>query len=626
MRLKKAVALIAILFVHFKIYAEKPDSAIVTVPTSIRFIHELDFRDGNPNFQKPDTSLYSVDRVNIASDNSYNYLGVPGSAAQSPWFVNMSELYTRTFNRSYDLYQIKADSVKYYLVNKKFTDIAYHSGTFKEQVIDIIHTQNVMKIWNFGLKFGRFSVKDYMYFSDTYKGDFLVFTSLRSNNGKYNLFAHAYWNSIENQMNGGLSSDSSFLFGNVDNVGIKGLGWNISDAKQTMRTKRFNLSQYYDLGGTRTDSVGKTVSIPSLRINHNITYERTTFAYSDATPDSAFYEKFYNSASTYDSLHSDNLKNEFAIILPADKERNSAFFRNWSMSAAVEHQTTTYQQLNKYSWDNVAISGKIISKYDSSDFNAIISTKYVISGRDNKNYNTDAEIHTKQYAFGSFGGKITSGQYSPDFYLLEYNSNNFKWENTFSKVKLNSVELVYSLQKYHLSIRASRTEMENAVFINQDALPKQSDNKISIDQLKFEKTFNYRSIHFVNAICFQKNDNEGKIHLSPFFSQHALYFEKALFGNKLLTSTGFNFAYSLTYFSDAFMPATALFYYQNETKTGGYLRADIFIRAKIKAAQIFLKMENVGDNIGKKAYFLVPHYAQPGMVFRFGVTWRFFDQ
>ena len=626
MRLKKAVALIAILFVHFKIYAEKPDSAIVTVPTSIRFIHELDFRDGNPNFQKPDTSLYSVDRVNIASDNSYNYLGVPGSAAQSPWFVNMSELYTRTFNRSYDLYQIKADSVKYYLVNKKFTDIAYHSGTFKEQVIDIIHTQNVMKIWNFGLKFGRFSVKDYMYFSDTYKGDFLVFTSLRSNNDKYNLFAHAYWNSIENQMNGGLSSDSSFLFGNVDNVGIKGLGWNISDAKQTMRTKRFNLSQYYDLGGTRTDSVRKTVSIPSLRINHNITYERTTFAYSDATPDSAFYEKFYNSASTYDSLHSDNLKNEFAIILPADKERNSAFFRNWSMSAAVEHQTTTYQQLNKYSWDNVAISGKIISKYDSSDFNAIISTKYVISGRDNKNYNTDAEIHTKQYAFGSFGGKITSGQYSPDFYLLEYNSNNFKWENTFSKVKSNSVELIYSLQKYHLSIRASRTQIENAVFVNQLAVPEQLDKKLSIEQLKFEKTFNYRSFYFVNAICLQKNDNEAKINLSPFFSQHALYFEKALFGNKLLTSTGFNFAYSSTYFSDAFMPATALFYYQNETKTCGYLRADIFIRAKIKAAQIFLKMENVGDNIGKKAYFLVPHYAQPGMVFRFGVTWRFFDQ
>ncbi len=626
MRLKTALVFCVLLFVHFSSFGSKPDSAIVTVPTSIRYIHELDFRDGNPNFRKPDTSLYSLDRVNVASDNNYKYLGVPGSAAQSPWFVNMSELQTRTTIRSYDIYQLKADSVRYYSVNKKFTAIEYHNGTFKEQVIDIVHTQNVMKIWNIGFSFGRFSVKDYMFFSDTYKGNFLLFTSLKSNNSKYNLFAHAYWNSIENQMNGGLSSDSAFVLGNVDNVGLRGLGWKISDAKQTYRTKRFNLSQYYDFGGSQTDSVGKTVSIPSLRINHNITFERNTFAYSDATPDSSFYSNFFDSEITYDSLHSDNLKNEFAVILPADQQRRSAFFRNWSLSAALEHQTTKYEQKNKYSWDNLAASGKIISKYDSSDFNATVSSKYILSGRDNGNFQTDVEVHTKQYFFGSFGGKISIGQYSPDFYLLEYLSNNFIWEKEFSKIKSNSIQFNYNLIKYRFAITASRTQIENSPFINSESTPDQLGNKLTVDQLKIEKTFKFRTIYFLNSISIQKNDNEDKIHLSPLFSQHALYYEKGLFGNKLMMSTGFNFAYSSSYYSDDFMPATALFYYQNEIKTGGYLRADVFIRAKIKSAQIFLKMENVGDNIGKKAYFLVPHYAQPGMVFRFGVTWRFFDQ
>ncbi|MFZ7115023.1 MAG: putative porin [Bacteroidota bacterium] len=626
MRLKTALAILSILSAYFSSSASSPDSAIVTVPTSIRYIHELDFRDGNPNFHRPDTSLYHLDRVHIASDNNYNYLGVPGSAAQSPWFVNMSEILTRTTIRSYDIYHLKADSVRYYSVNKKFTDIDYHNGTFKEQVIDIVHTQNVLKIWNVGFSFGRFSVKDYMFFSDTYKGDFLLFTSLRSNNSKYNLFAHAYWNSIENQMNGGLSSDSAFVFGNVDNVGLRGLGWKISDAKQTIRTKRFNLSQYYDFGGTRTDSVGKITSIPSLRFNHNITFERTTFAYSDETPDSTFYSNFYNSTSTDDSLHSDHLRNEIAIILPADKQRSSAFFQNWSLSAAIEHQTTRYEQKNKYTWENIAASGKIISKYDSSDFNATVSSKYVLSGRDNGNFQTDVEVKTKQYLFGSFGGKISVGQYSPDFYLLEYYSNNFAWQNEFSKIKSNSLQLNYSLLKYRIAITASRMQFENSPFINSEARPEQLEKKLIVDQLKIEKTFKYKTIHFLNSISFQKNDNEDKIHLSPFFSQHALYFEKAIFGNKLLMSTGFNFAYSATYFSDDFMPATALFYYQDSIKTGGYLRADLFLRAKIKSAQIFLKMENVGDNIGKKTYFLVPHYAQPGMVFRFGVTWRFFDQ
>ena len=74
------------------------------------------------------------------------------------WFVNMSELLTRTTIRSYDIYQLKTDSVRYYSVNKKFTEIKYHSGTFKEQVVDILHTQNVMKIWNIGFSFGKLTM------------------------------------------------------------------------------------------------------------------------------------------------------------------------------------------------------------------------------------------------------------------------------------------------------------------------------------------------------------------------------------------------------------------------------------------------------------------------------------
>ncbi|MBK7430425.1 MAG: hypothetical protein IPI62_05685 [Bacteroidetes bacterium] len=626
MRLKKTSILLIFIILQIRAGASNSDSAFVTVPTSIRYIHELDFRDGNTNFQRPDTSLYSLDRVNLASDNNYNYLGVRGSAAQSPWFTNMSEIYTRALIRSYDLYTTSSDSVRYYNVNKKFTEIKYNNGTFKDQVISVLHTQNVLKNWNLGFDFSRLSVKDYMPNSDTYKGDFLLFSTLRSNNGKYNLFAHAYWKEIENQMNGGLANDSTFLYGNVDNVAIRSLAWKISDAYQYHRTKRFHLNQYYDFGGSKVDSVGKIIPIPAIRFNYQVTFERSTIAYKDPTTDSTFYSNYFYSPSTYDSSIVDVLTNEFALILPADQLRKSAFFRNWSMSVAAEHQSTKYEQKEKKSWDNLAVSGKIISKYDSSDFNATVFAKYVLSGYDNGNYVGDVQINTKQYVFGSFGGRFTMNQQSPDYYLLSYKSNNFIWENDLTKTKTTAIQLNYSLSKYKFSIIASRQQIENATFINEFATPEQLGNKLTIDQLKIEKNFRFKTIYFLNAISVQKNDNENKIHLSPLFSQHALYYEKSLFGNKLMSSVGFNFTYSSSYFSDAFMPSTALFYYQNETKSGGYLRADLFIRAKIKSAQFFLKLENVADNLGKQSYFLVPHYPQPGMVLRFGIVWRFFDQ
>ncbi len=626
MRLKKAFTLLVFILLQINVFASNSDSASVTVPTSIRFIHELDFRDGNPNFQRPDTSLYSVDRVNSAADNNFNYLGVPGSAAQSQWFINMSELYTRTMSRSYDLYTTSLESVKYFNVNKKFTELKYNNGTFKDQAISILHSQNIFKIWNIGFSFSRSSVKDYMANSDTYKGDFLLFTTLRSNNGKYNLFAHAYWKDIENQMNGGLSNDSAYLYGNVDNVAIRSLAWRITDAYQNHRTKRFHLNQFYDFGGSKLDSVGKVISIPAIRFNYQVTFERSSLAYVDPTTDSTFYDNYFSGISTYDSSNADVLTNEFAVILPADQLRKSAFFRNWSMSIAAEHQSTKYEQTEKHSWDNLALSGKIISKYDSSDFNAIVLAKYVLSGRDNGNYIGEIQINTKQYSFGSFGGKFTTNQQSPDYYLLSYKSNNFIWENDLTKTKSTSIQFNYSLSKYKLTISAIRQQIENATYINESAIPAQLGNKLTIDQLKIEKNFRYKSIYFLNSVSIQKNDNENRIHLSPLFSQHALYYERAILKNKLLSSTGLNFTFSSSYFSDDFMPSTALFYLQNEIKTGGYLRADLFFRAKIKSAQLFIKLENVGDNIGKKSYFLVPHYPQPGMVLRFGIAWRFFDQ
>ncbi|MBK8585255.1 MAG: hypothetical protein IPN88_07415, partial [Bacteroidetes bacterium] len=317
----------------------------------------------------------------------------------------------------------------------------YNNGTFKDQVISVLHTQNVLKNWNLGFEFSRLSVKDYMPNSDTYKGDFLLFSTLRSNNGKYNLFAHAYWKEIENQMNGGLANDSTFLYGNVDNVAIRSLAWKISDAYQYHRTKRFHLNQYYDFGGSKVDSVGKIIPIPAIRFNYQVTFERSTIAYKDPTTDSTFYSNYFYSPSTYDSSIVDVLTNEFALILPADQLRKSAFFRNWSMSVAAEHQSTKYEQKEKKSWDNLAVSGKIISKYDSSDFNATVFAKYVLSGYDNGNYVGDVQINTKQYVFGSFGGRFTMNQQSPDYYLLSYKSNNFIWENDLTKTKTTAIQL-----------------------------------------------------------------------------------------------------------------------------------------------------------------------------------------
>ncbi len=602
------------------------DSSKVTVPTSVKYILESDFRDGNPIYIKPDSSLYSSDRVNVAIDNQLNYLGVPGSATQSLRFTDYSNITTRNGTRSYDIYFTKNDSVRYFNANKKFTDIQYHNGTFSEQVIEILHTQNIVKGWNAGINFSRFSVKDYMIFSDTYKGEFVFFTSYHSSDNRYHLFANGIWNSIENQMNGGLRSDSLYLYGKVDNVVIRSLAWKISDAKQNVRNRNFHLSQYYDLGGSSSDSTEKNKSAPALRIHHEISFNRTSMAYVDPSSDSTFYSNFYYSSSTYDSLHSDEIINQLALIIPADKQRHSALFRNWSVSVSGEYQAIKYEQLEKFNWHNFLFDGKIISKYDSSDISAVVEAKYVVDGKDQGNYRGYFQLKSKEYSFGSFGINYEQSKNSSDQHLTFNRSNNFFWENAFTKINKSLIRTEYSLPQYKFSFSAVVKKIDRAIIINEFALPAQLNSNITIQELNVEKNFNWKSLNFMNKITFQESSNKIDIHLTPFFSMHSLFVSKKLFGHKLLTDIGVNAAFNQAYYSDAFMPSSALSYLQNELKTQGYLRFDLFIRAKIKSARIFLKMENVADNIGKKSYFLTPHYAMPGQVFRFGVSWRFFDQ
>ena len=624
--LKKYFLFFLVLITALNSLAMSGADSTLTVKTSIKYYLESDFKNGNASFQTLDTSLENVDKVNQAIDFRFNYLGVPGSAAQSLNFKDYSELTTRTSIRNFNIYYSSQDSINFFNVNKKFTDIKYHNGTFREQVISVLHTQNIVKGWNAGIKFQRFSVKDYMIFSDTYNGEFVFFTSYSSPNSRYHLFANGIWNSIENQVNGGLKNDSSFIYGNVDNVGIKSLAWKISDAKQIERNRDFYLSQYYDLGEIKKDSSGNIISKSTIRINHEISLNRNSFVYKDSSPDSSFYNNFYYSPSTYDSLYSDVLNNKLAIILPSDKLNRSSLLKSWSLSGSINYQLVKYGQLLNLSWHNIVVEGTILSNNGNANYFANLNAQYVSDGKDQGNYNIEGSFKTKEFEFGAFGLKADVSKKSSDYYLSFFTSNNFFWKNNFSKIQNKSVSIFYEWSKYKLRIEFEKQLVNNAIYINEFAFPTQSSQEVDYTKTTLTKNFQWRDYHSQNTFVFQNISDQLNFHLSPFYSSHSLFLRKGLFEKKLLTDFGVNVAYNQSYFSDDYLPASSLFYNQSNLKTQGYLRVDLFIRAKLKSAFIFLKMENVGDNIGNKSYFLVPHYPMPGRVFRFGVSWRFYDQ
>jgi hypothetical protein len=103
------------------------------------------------------------------------------------------------------------------------------------------------------------------------------------------------------------------------------------------------------------------------------------------------------------------------------------------------------------------------------------------------------------------------------------------------------------------------------------------------------------------------------------------YYTKDLFKQAAIVQTGVNLMYNTPYDAYAYMPATRLFYVQNEKELGDYVYANVFLNLQIKRARLFIKYYNLGSAFGNYNYFMVPSYPMKDGGIRFGVSWMFYD-
>ena len=63
----------------------------------------------------------------------------------------------------------------------------------------------------------------------------------------------------------------------------------------------------------------------------------------------------------------------------------------------------------------------------------------------------------------------------------------------------------------------------------------------------------------------------------------------------------------------------------NNVKIGNYPIINVYANVHIKHTRIFVMMSHVNAGKGDKNYFYVPHYPLNQSIFRFGLSWNFFN-
>lgn len=208
--------------------------------------------DLNLQLVEVDTLLASFQNYNplLKKTISSNYLGNLGSATQSKLYYDREKYKTGfLFSEPYALYFHLADDQLYFNTKRQFTLFKYSNAGPKneaEQVLGILHTQNVNKDFNFGFDFDMIS-SDGRYQNQELKQNKITIFSSYQKKG-YRLHTNIGLNRLKTQENGGI--DSIYYLNEDEYENRLNIPVKLSEARAEVFNTKFYLAHEYRFGKT----------------------------------------------------------------------------------------------------------------------------------------------------------------------------------------------------------------------------------------------------------------------------------------------------------------------------------------------------------------------------------------
>ncbi|MGZ8570449.1 MAG: putative porin, partial [Bacteroidia bacterium] len=301
------------------------------------------------------------------------------------------------FNQ-WDFLRLTSQNIGYYNTQNPFSELSYTQGSAREklQVINALHTQNILPNWNVALRLKREGSIGYYEQQNTRNGNFGLNTWYRSPNRRYLVAASGIYNNFTFEENGGLRDADLFQDTALTDRQRLGLPFFLRDARQAFTDKDFNVQQFLYFGPTETrrarsdsDSVSVTVLKPRFYLMHQANYYTQNYSYRDTLPTLLFYPQTSDTLITRDVYGYDNFSNKIGFGYTFT---DSALTRNYSLQAYLKYDYITTklkrpeydsrydntsigfngQKLGKF---NVAFSGELVlAGYNGGDFFADVST------------------------------------------------------------------------------------------------------------------------------------------------------------------------------------------------------------------------------------------------------------
>jgi hypothetical protein len=587
-----------------------------------------------------DTSIRATYNYNPVFQHSFSntFLGNSGSPSKNNIFHQRDVEYPFLFALPYQVYLHDPYKIAHFKTRKPFTDLSYLSSGNKEnseQVIQAVHTQNVNQFINVGLLYDLIASRGQYENQNISANRFSLYSSYAKD--VYSIFGSASFNSVKAQENGGLLDINEFL--SIQSTDLN-YTMALSDASSRLKYYSFFATQKLDLFRSAQDSIHidrkNTVSL-----QHTINYNRFVKIYNDEispTDTTNFYSNnYYLINVAQDSAFYHNLSNR--IDLSVIFGNGSQELRTWIKH---EYKQYSYQfpQSVSYSLDGINIIDTVIYAIDRKAYNDLSIGGEYRGVLGNWDYKALGSLYLTGYQAGDLKAKASFTRYlsqkkrkvvlfgelsslKPDYFLNHYGSSHFIWTNDFRNTDKIGVEMLYS-GKSHFNLEAALNYYTGYIYFDNSALPAQNENQIFVASLLLDKTFIWGHFKHNHKILLQKSSSDI-IHIPWLAYSNSTFYENQVFKGALAFQIGFSFYYFNRYEADAFMPATGMFYRQNEGMIGEFPFLDGFLNWKIKRTRFSLKYTNALGGVVSNDYFMAYRYPIFNSTLRFGLSWTFYD-
>ena len=609
------------------------------------------------NIRPLDTTLsdWRIDYVFYREGVGDMALGGLGQSSQPVNWFDRRQDPDFTFARSYDAYTARLDNVPFYNSKKPLTNLTYlESGQkrYREEHLEITHSQNITPSMSANVQYKARSTMGLYDWQRTKNHALSVGYAYTGK--RYSIHAAYMNNTVQTRENGGVVGKwaiADTVFEMPSGVPMRLAS---AEAENHYRNNAFFVKQAYAIPLERvTEYDFSLADLSAVFIGHQFEFNTWSKVYTDKratytnergqyddkgnyTPTThEYYENWYiDPKTTRDSISERLISNKLYVqIQPWD--RNGAVS---TIDAGVGLDLHTYSYLNlenyiagkmtrdhRTSWYAYGATGGHIKRY--ADWG--VDVKYYPSGYRGGDLSVGADITLRAYIREHpliLSGKFRQELRSPGYWEENLFSNHYAWFNSFGKESETRFEVNFSVPGIALEVGAWQGVMSNMIYYDANSRVSQHSDAVSLTSLYARKDFRIAGFHLDHRALVQFTSNESVLPVPLLSAYLSYYYEFWVVRDVLRVQVGFDGRFNTAYYAPSYNPALSVFFNQRDVKVGNYPYLDAFVSAKWKRMRILLKLQHLNQNLfGNGEYFQVAHYPLNPRMFKFGISWSFYD-